>query len=401
MKHLMRKPMLPLLLLAVMVFGTAFTTFFQADIAAGWAQIDQLYADTRITVEIVPEAGWNNLQMKTHKSVIIEGMPEVAETLSVMECYYMLRNGEPMPEPDPTVGGCVVETSTIHGTNNLPWLTEYWNLEIQWLESWNPEQFSVTDGVLPCLVRAELLKEAGVNLGGVITISPTNHPQHILSEPAEFELLVVGVYEDGLGRTKEGSIIVPQESFLGEPKLFYYSDMMYRCYYRTYLLRLNPEYNREYDRIEAQLEKILYDLKDFSFDTNARALENAVRPLYQKLQMQELLVMPLSLLLMSAAAVIAVLLGMSMGTEVFLRLMWGEKRLTVFISLGGVVCLWLLICGAMACGAGCLTAGIAFGGSAVQYSMATALLCVLGSAIPLARSCGSNLIKFYQSREGE
>ena len=279
MKHLMRKPMLPLLLLAVMVFGTAFMTFFQADIAAGWAQIDQLYADTRITVEIVPEVGWNDLQMKTHKSVIIEGMSEVAETLSVMECYYMLRNGEPMPEPDPTVGGCVVETSTIHGTNNLPWLAEYWDLEIQWLESWNPEQFSVTDGVLPCLVRAELLKEAGVNLGGVITISPTNHPQYILPEPAEFELLVVGVYEDGLGRTKEGSIIVPQESFLGEPKLFYYSDMMYRCYYRTYLLRLNPEYNREYDRIEAQLEKILYDLKDFSFDTNARALENAARPL--------------------------------------------------------------------------------------------------------------------------
>ena len=47
MKHLIRKPMLPLLLLAVVVFGTAFMAFFRADIAAGWAQIDRLYDDAR------------------------------------------------------------------------------------------------------------------------------------------------------------------------------------------------------------------------------------------------------------------------------------------------------------------------------------------------------------------
>lgn len=57
MKHMTRKPMLALILLAVMVFGTAFLAFFRADIAAGWEQVDRLYADTRITVELVPEAG--------------------------------------------------------------------------------------------------------------------------------------------------------------------------------------------------------------------------------------------------------------------------------------------------------------------------------------------------------
>ena len=214
-------------------------------------------------------------------------------------------------------------------------------------------------------------------------------------------MLVVGVYEDGLGRTKEGSLVVPQESFLGEPKLFYYSDMMYRCYYRTYLMALNPEYNREYDRIQQRLEEILYDLKGYSFDTNAKALENAARPLTQKLQMQELLVMPLSLLFMGAAAVIGVLLGMSMGTEVFLRLMWGEKRLKVFASLGGTVCLWLVAAVAAACAAGGITAGMAFTAWAARYSAATAVVCALSFGIPLAKACSSNLVKFYQSREGE
>ena len=35
MKHMIRKPMYALILLAVMVFGTAFLSFFRADIAAG------------------------------------------------------------------------------------------------------------------------------------------------------------------------------------------------------------------------------------------------------------------------------------------------------------------------------------------------------------------------------
>lgn len=56
MKHMTRKPMLALILLAVMVFGTAFLAFFRADIAAGWEQVDRLYADTRITVEQIGRA---------------------------------------------------------------------------------------------------------------------------------------------------------------------------------------------------------------------------------------------------------------------------------------------------------------------------------------------------------
>ena len=417
MKHLIRKPMLPLLLLAVMVFGTAFMTFFRADIAAGWDQIDRLYDDARITVEIVPEAGWSNLSMKTHKSMRIEAMPEVGETLSVMECEYILRDGTPLELPDD--GGeddsaasddwmweyqddyIQITTNTIHGTNNMPWLAEYWELTIDWLDGWTEECFAVTNGTVPCLVRQALLDETGLTLGDTVSISPSPWNGRVSAEADIFDLLIVGVYSEDMDRVGQMDILVPQESFLGEPKLFYNSDMMYRCYYRAFALKLNPEYNREYDRIEDELEGILYDLNGYSFATNARALENAARPLTQKLQMQELLVMPLCLLLCAAAVVIAVLLGMSMETEVFLRLMWGEKRMAVFAALGGVVCLWLLICVVAACGASCLTAGTAWLGWAAKYSAATAALCALGCAVPLMKSCGSNLVKFYQSREGE
>ena len=404
--------MIPVLLLVVMVFGTGFLAFFRADIATGWERVDRLYSEARVIVEVVPDSGWGNLQIKTHKNMLIEAMPEVAETLSVMECYYVLRDENPLPEPSVEErdlqssahwGGdrVPVETAKIRGTNHLGWLTEYWSLTIQWQEGWGLDRFRVTDGVLPCLVPQAFLDKHGLHLGDLIEISPSAWSMAVSPEAPRFPMTVVGTYQEELGRTEPEDLLVPEESFLGQPRLFYNSDMMYRCYYRAYALRLNPEYNREYDRVEDALEGILYDIQGYSFATNARALEKAARPLMQKLQMQELLVLPLCLLLCAAAVVIAVLLGMSMGTEVFLRLMWGEKRAAVLARLGGAVCLWLLVCVAVASGVGCLTAGSRWLSWCVKYSAATAVMCALGCAVPLVRSCSRNLVTFYQSREGE
>ncbi len=401
MKHMIRKPMLALVLLAVMVFGTAFMAFFRADIAAGWEQVDRLYHDTQITVEILPEAGWDELQMKTHKSIWIEGMPEMADTLSVMECYYVLRDGTPLPQPEEGQEFAPAETHTIRGTNDIAWLAEYWGLEIEWGQGLEPDDFCVIEGRVPCLVRQELLDALGIEIGGVIPVSPTPWVGEVSPAAPTFELVVAGVCSDGLGRIGERDILVPEESFMGEPKLFYNGYMMYRCYYRAYVLRLNREYNREYDRVEAELESVLYDLSDYSFATNAQALENAARPLIQKLQMQELLVLPLSILLCAAAVVVAVLLGLSFEQEVFLRLMWGEKRMAVFLRLGGAVCLWLLACVGASCLGACVTAGTEGLPWAAAFSGLTAAGAAAGCAVPLLRACGSNLVKSYQSREGE
>lgn len=392
MKHMMRKPMLPLLLLAVMVFGTAFLSFFKADIAAGWEQVDRLYSDTQVTVELVPEAGWDEIQLKTHKDIMISGMPEVERTLTVMECYYVLRDGTPLTEADPELGLTVVDTDTIRGTNDLEWLTDYWDLEIEWLDGWGLESFRVENGKVPCLVRRELYG----SVGGVVAASPTAWYGEINPQAPTFELVVAGVVSDAVGRIGERDLLVPEESFLGEPKLFYNSDLMYRCYYRAYAMELDPAYNREYDRVEKELEQKLYDLSAYSFATNAHALENAARPLVQKLQMQELLVTPLCVLLCLAAVVIAVLLGMSFELEVFLRLMWGEKRAKVFVTLSGAVLLWLVICVLVSVGA-----GFVMPVWAAKFSTVTAGLSMAGCAVPLGIRCGGNLIRSYQSREGE
>ena len=411
MKHMIRKPMYSLILLAVMVFGTAFLSFFRADIAAGWAQVDRLYDDARITIELVPEGGWDEIQMKTHKNTMISGMPEISETLTLQECYYVLRDGTPLPQPvqpEPVEGyefepvvAVPMQTHTIRGTNDLPWLMEYWDISVEWMEGKSVADFCVTGESAPCLVRKELLEQTGLTLGDCISVSPTPWVGKVHYQAPTFELTIIGTYEEDFGRTGEMDLLVPEESFLNGPKLFWSGDMMYRCYYRAYAMKMDPAFNREYDRVEEELQKILYDMGAYSFATNARAIENAARPLIQKLQMQELLVLPLCVLLMLAAFVAAVLLGLSMDTEVFLRLMWGEKRPQVFAALLTVAGLWLVICIAASTAAAFLTAGADWLRWAATYSGMTAVGCLLGCGIPLARACTANLVRSYQSREGE
>lgn len=411
MKHMMRKPLPALILLALTVFGTAFLAYFRADIAAGWDHVNRLYDETQVTVELAPEAGWEDLQMKTHKDSLIRSMPEVADTLTVMECYFVPRDGSPLPKPeetwDPNDGYVynyldepflTAETYSIWGTNNLSWLAEYWALELTFAPGLDAGCFDDPGDEIPCLVRQSYLDALGLSLGDTIGVSPTPWLNVIRPDAKEFRLTVVGTYEGGI-RTGEKDILVPESVFLGGAKLFYFGDMMYRCYYRAYVLTIHPEYNREYDRIESELKEILWDLSDCTFETNARAMENAARPLIQKLKMQEALVTPLELLLTAAAVVAAVLLGLSFETEVFLRRMWGEKRTAVFLRLALAVSVWLLVCAALSAGAGALTAGKEWLGWSLRHAAVTALWCLNGAAVPIARFCGRNLVTFYQSKE--
>lgn len=400
MKHILRKPMLPIILLVIIILGTAFLAYFRADIDAGWRYVDDLYKNTQIEVELVADGG-GYLQMWTHKDIIFSGMPEVLETYTMLYCPYVLRDGTPLPPADEFSGRISTTTRRIYGTKNINWFAEYWNMNIQWHSGFSAENFSVTDGIIPCLVQQPFLENNGLEIGHTIFVSPCPTEGIMMANAPEIPAKIVGIYEEPMGRTGSGDLIVPEACFMEAPKLMYGPDVLNQLYYRAYALKIDPAYNREYERIEDELEGFLYDMGGYSFVTNADALEKAARPLIQKLQMQELLVTPLCILFCAAAVVIAVLLGLSMNLEVFLRLMWGEKRAAVFVSLGCVVLVLLVFAVAAAWGADFLTAGRIWAIWGIKYAAATAGLCLAGCAIPLLRACCSNLIKSYQSRESE
>lgn len=384
MKHLIRKPLLPILLLAVMAFASCFLTFFQDGIRRDRAQVEGLYDNTIITIELLSgDESAGQLQLPTHKGDFLKAIEQVSKILCVMECDAQLED----------------TYTRIYGTNDYAWLARHQDLNVQLWDGWDWTAFSETDGVIPCIVGANIRYSFGVSLGDTVTIIPMDYRGTYSDKAPEVTMVIAGFFSDPT-YAMDGGIIVPEEIFLYGPKLLYNSQMMYDCFYRTCLLELDPAYNRDYEAVEEAIDEVLFDVK-YELVSNFRTLRRAVGPLERKLAVQERLVLPLGVLFAMAAMTCMALLAKSFETESFLRLIWGEKRIGVFGKLMGAMILWLAGCGILSA----VTAGVAAGGDwfawAAGYAGTVSLLCAVAAAVSMGWSCGRNLVKFYQSKEGE
>ena len=385
MRHLIRKPLLPILILAVMVFAVCFLAFFQDGIQRDRAQVEGLYDNTLLTIELLPGAYSSDLlQLQTHKGDFLEALDQVSKTLRVMECDAQLDNRD----------------TRVYGTNDHTWLAQHQDLEVELWESWDWTLFSETNHTIPCIVGMNLFSGLELSLGDTVTVVPMDYTGILTDSNPEVSMVVAGVFSDPT-HVMDGGIIVPEEIFLFGPRLLYNSNMMYDCFYRTFVMELDPKYNRDYDTTEEAVEGIVYDLKEFELVSNFRTLRRAVGPLERKLAVQEQLVIPLAALFAMAAMTCTVLLVKSIDTEIFLRLMWGERRIGVFCSLMAAMALWLTVCTAISTAAVGLSAGEDWILWAAGYAGIVSASCVMAAAIPMGRSCVRNLVAFYQSKEGE
>lgn len=385
MKYLTRKPQLPLLLLVVFLFSGVFLTFFQEGIRKDKAQVEALYDNSLLTIEITPgvESG-GMLRLQTHKATYLEAIEQVSDTLHVMQC-------------DALVGDTQV---CVYGTNDPLWLARYQNLDTRLWEQWDWDAFSQTGDVIPCILGEELAGSLSAELGNTLSIIPVDSWGNYTASAPTVTLTVAGFYRDPTQAATTG-ILVPEEIFLYGPKLLYNSNMMSDCFYRTFVLNLDPACNRDYETAEAAIEEVLSNAKQFDLVSNFRTLRRAVGPLERKLAVQEKLVLPLAALFAIAGMVCGVFLARSLDLELFLRLVWGEKRLAVFAKLTGGVLLWLLLCALAAFG----TCALVTQGSLLiwsgQYIAWLLALCGASVALPIGAGCRKNLVQLYQSKEGE
>lgn len=430
---MIRKPMLPGILMAVLIFGTTFLAVFRSGIERDRAELNGLYDNTHVTMELIGASEAEPMYLRPHKELLVKAMPEVIDTLVVMKCPYVLgtqaealrqvaelldtatstqevydENGELIDEIVEVedlmaLNSIHMETDMLYATNDPAWLEEYWQMTISWAEGWDAESFVTQGDVYPCLVRQELMDAEGIALGQTITITPAIREGEVEPLAPNLQFVAVGSYRDVEGMTDLRSLILPEYCFLNGPEVMYQADMSNEfLHYVNYVINLDPAYNREYNRIQDQVKQILYDIEGrYTILTNANAMQNAARPLERKLELQSALVLPLGALFAVAAVVAAVLLCLSFETEIFLRLLWGESRSGVLLRLLGTVAVWLAVCA----GASVLAAGAVAGRDwlawAVRYGGTEAALCVLAGGVPMARACGRNLVKSYQSKEGE
>lgn len=393
MKEFVRSPRLPALLLALVVFGVCFMTWFQKSLEDNQAQIDRLYETTQLIFQVLPgEESTTELRMNLHKGSRIEDLPEVTEYMGMIRCAYSLRQ----PESRPAL-------STVCGTDNPELFADANSLAITFGAGWDKDGFLTNrERGIACLMEDELAAELALNTGDTFVIAPTNGWDDPQWAPS-LTMVLAGTFSDPHASLDAKSLIVPEDVFLADPNtphLLCNSNMMYDCFYRQFCFLIDPAYNREYQRILEDAEEILASSDNFAVHTNARTLKEAVEPLERKLRLQQMLVGPLSILLCLACSVGALLLALSLRGEIFLRRMWGEGRSRVFFRLMLRCLVFLTLCAGLALGLVRVTCGTPWLDWAGTYTATTAVCCLLPVAGTLLGSCGTNMVKFYQSREG-
>lgn len=393
MKHILRKPLLPCVLLILLVFSVCFMTLFQQNILDNQAAMEAMYDSVQLKFQVLPGTSSNGeLKLRNKTVTKLLALEGVTDHLYYLECPYSLRS--PIQ---------LANYSTVYGTNDLSFFSEERGVKITLGEGWSEDSVlrPIDSTGIPCILEINLAGVLGVNPGDTFVIAPNAAEESDPESAPSLEMVVAGTFEDEAGLVDLYSIIVSAESFSSNPGFMYSGPMMESFYYyRTFHFLTDPSYNRNFQAIKDEVNAVLEKDGDYILYSNVRILEQAVRPIEQKIRIQQMLVTPLSILLCIATAVMAVFLCAGFSGEVFLRLLWGEKRWLVWLSMIGSVLLLMVAEGMIALGIVWLVCGAQWINWAAQYMMMIVVLCFVAIAIQQTIFCTKNMVTFYQSKEG-
>ena len=392
MKHILRKPLFPFVSLGLLVFSICFMTLFQQSILDNQAAVDDMYNNVRLTFQVLPGASANGeLKLRNKTVTKLQEIEAITDYFYYIECPYSLRY--PIQ---------LANYANIYGTNDLSFFAEERGIKITLGSGWT-EDAIIRPGEgssIPCVLEINLASVLGVDIGDTFVIAP-NADEEVDPETApSMEMVVAGTFEDEEGFVDLYSIITSDASFWSSPGFLYNGRMMEAfCYYRTFHFLTDSVYNRDFQLIKDEINTVLEKDGDFILYSNVRILEQAVRPIEQKIRIQQMLVAPLSILLCIAAAVMSMLLCAGFSNEVFLRLLWGEKRIIVWLKMTGSMILMMVIEGFAALGLVWLICGNNWINWAVRYLIFIAAACLVAISIQQTVFCTKNMVVFYQSKE--
>lgn len=393
MKHIYRKPLIPCALLVLLVFSVCFMTLFQQSILDNQEAVEDMYNTVQLTFQILPGTSANGeLKLRNKTVTKLQNVTGVTDCFYYLECPYSLRS--PIQ---------LANYSSVYGTNSLSFLAEELGLNVSLGDGWDEEAIIHPEEgeSIPCVLEINLAGVLGVTTGDTFVIAPNADEETDPEAAPSMEMVVAGTFEDEAGLVDLYSIIVSDLSFLGSPGFLYNSPMMESFYYyRTYHFMTDPIYNRDFQMLKDEINSVLKKDGDYILYSNVRILEQAVRPLEQKIRIQQMLVTPLSVLLCVATAVMAVFLCAGFSGEVFLRLLWGEKRIFVWLKMIGSVILLMTIEGLIALGLVWFVCGANWIDWAAKYMALIVGTCLIAITIQQTISCTKNMVVFYQSKEG-
>ncbi len=399
-KYIMRRPLIPILLLLVLTFEVVFMGSLKKRIADDAKLVEEMYDTTDITFDVLP--GMNSagtLTFRMHAGDRIERTPFFKEAFHYVQCPYTLR------EPEKILG-----EGSLFGTNNLPWFLKDWKVEAEYLEGYedflNKKDSAASGDVwkgnadeIPCIAEKGFMDEHGLKLGDSFVAAPYDGLEFDYEKAPNGYMKIVGCFENKIGPIMDKGLIVPENIFLEEPTFFYYWRVMEaHCAYRKYEFLIDQKYNRQYDEVAAEIEEVLRD-QDVTVQSDARLLKKAIRPVEQRLQIQQMLEEPIEIAFLIVTFVISLLFSITLQEDVFLRLLWGESKVRTFLGMLASMAAIAIGC-AFAAG---LCAVLFIGGEWAQWVLMylgrLLLISFAAMALPLNSYCNRNLVYFYQSRE--
>lgn len=390
MKHIIRKPVLPLLLMAALIFGMCFMCFFRQGIARDLLLVEEMYQSTQLTYCVIPEGSSNgSLKLGTWIIQDIRQLEEVTDSYAYLTSPYSLK--------EPREAVCL---SKAYGTNNAGTFFSEMKAGVSYAEGYGHESLQETSGdAILCVADTLLVEAMGIKEGDSFVIVPNDGTPADNEKAPMMTMKLIGTYTDTAGLLEPMGLVVAESVFFGDQGfLFNYTMKEKYGYYQGLQFDIDPVYNREFDRIAETVEEIIGD--GSTLYSNARMLKQAVRPMEQKLALQQAMADPLEIVFCVAAGVVAMLMALGFQTEIFLRFLWGESRFAVFVKMLFSTIIYQMLCGAAAMAAALIISGGEWFSLAAAYLKAALPVCLAAAVIPIGVNCGKNLIKLYQSREG-
>lgn len=385
-KRFARKPLFALLFLAELVVSVLFLSFQEQSMQANREAVDALYHNARIQCQLMPSSVMSGtLAVSPFSAQMLLNRKEVDSCYcSVWNPVYLVGDGAPRGE----------NTFIAYGTNDLSTFFEKMGLTCTFAEGYTVEDFCQRENV--CLMDATLADLLSYRLGDTIALAGADENAEYSESASVQQLTLVGIYPSSIRFL--GALIVPEANIYtqGQKRIVYSDATRLRWYvYSQFSFTLNPAYNAQFDAVAAEIQQWMDAMRmDCTLYANTRELEEALRPLENKLKLQQTLHLPIRCAFIALAAVLAVLMTHQEQSEILIRRLHGEPSLRLFLGL------WLSLCGLLlALSLPAALLGYAAGGAQsglLAHWLLTLAVCVMACAAVLTLLCGRRLLSLYQ-----
>ena len=386
-----RRPLIPLLLLTEFMLSACFLSVNEKTLRENQASIEQLYDTAVVECRVLP---------KTVTGGRFAISPFSARALcrqEAVDSYFCVLKDPCYLTQDGPEGNMIVAC----GTNDPAVFCREMYVTVTLDETYRDVDFKEDAAV--CLLDRDMAEELGYRPKDTISVMGGDENGHYTEKAAPQELTVIGTYKNGGSMVEKGAILVPESRFYtrGEKRLTYDAASQNRWYYYIkFSFTLHPAYNRDLERVTAELEEAVshltgLDKVEYTLYVGSRELEQALRPLENKTALQQRLSLPMQAAFCVLSAALTLLLAAGERQEILIRRLGGESGTRVLVSTWAALCLLLslLVLPSL------LVAQLLWKGAQTAFLLKSAAVSMFLGGLLLLILCRRKLIALYQRQD--